>query len=593
MENNDDNPNKFDYFLNLYDKLKQKFDDFEKILNKKNEESTKEIKNMNNYKKFINWLKENDAIFEKNLDYPVSFGPFNIIGVSSKTDINKNQSFIYIPKKLIINSSEVKLNDNLFPIFNNDKFEEIRDSCLIVLTMFLICEYLKGDCSFFKPYIDLVNVENPLFWQKDELNALDDEGIVYSIEEEKKEIRLYFDKIINLMKNNQILSQNNSIMMFSKKFLEEISFEKFLTFYCFVESRNFMVNEEISLLIPLADSINHSTVDVYYEFFDSYNFVSKHTVKFDENMNSKLEQTNHDIFLLNLTEKNIIIDDNFSHIKDLCNNEEENIFIINDEDFFTINTGKRQYFYKNSQIFNFYGSYSNEALLISYGFVKLLNKHDKIKFTIKYENEENFNFTRLLLYNFEKLFCFDGNFLQIILKLKAKKINTKFIKLLRLLIIFEDTEEEEDVSYFDNMKENFDIEREIRVINRAIEILGSTLRLKSINFEVSEELIDMNNILLREINKKKPNEKETYEELLKNYRKFTIIAFRISQKYILILHIRYLLLILEILNESLKKEIKICDAYHQKYLKFEKNDEEFFRNRKIIMKYFSKNKIIK
>ena len=96
----------------------QKISDF---LNKENENPSLCIKPdlIKKYDIFKNWLIENGAIFSKNIDFPYVYGPFNLIGCKSISDINENESILLIPKKLMIISNELDYIDKLF--------EEIQD----------------------------------------------------------------------------------------------------------------------------------------------------------------------------------------------------------------------------------------------------------------------------------------------------------------------------------------------------------------------------------------------------------------------------------------------------------------------------------
>ena len=62
------------------------------------------IEKYNNFKK---WLDENGAIYPK-LSFPVKFA--NIIGCEASEDINQNTCIFYIPYKLLIDSSNIKID---------------------------------------------------------------------------------------------------------------------------------------------------------------------------------------------------------------------------------------------------------------------------------------------------------------------------------------------------------------------------------------------------------------------------------------------------------------------------------------------------
>ena len=82
-------------------------------LNKENENPSSHINPdlMKKYLIFKNWLLENGAIFKLNIDFPYSYGPFNLIGCKSVSDINESESILLIPKKLMIISRELTYLD--------------------------------------------------------------------------------------------------------------------------------------------------------------------------------------------------------------------------------------------------------------------------------------------------------------------------------------------------------------------------------------------------------------------------------------------------------------------------------------------------
>ena len=71
----------------------------------------------------------------------------NIIGCQALEDINPNSSIFYIPYKLLIDSSNVKIG--YIP-------EGLKINNTIKLVLFLLEEYEKKEKSFYKPYIDII-----------------------------------------------------------------------------------------------------------------------------------------------------------------------------------------------------------------------------------------------------------------------------------------------------------------------------------------------------------------------------------------------------------------------------------------------------
>ncbi len=642
MEKN--NKRNFDYYLYLYYKLLDSFKNFNKVIEKENDFQTKLLQVNQKYISFINWLKENGTIYEDLLNYPVAYGPLSLVGVSAKEEINHYKAILFVPKKIIINSHEILNKSYLSLFFKHRESILFSKSNILGLTLFLIFEYLKGEKSFFKPYIDMMDADSPLFWGEDELELLDDVGISDAINYQNEEINEYYDNmkifvekfVIN--SNFKIFFENleekekskdrekeyegyfSIIKEFSKLYLINIDINKFKLFYNFVLSRNFSVNDNISQLVPFADNLNHSEVDVYYEYFDSLNFVSKLTLEFDDDFISKIKKTNHDLFYKNIFEKR---DKNEKYekqielvekiIKEKMKEEEEsyeskevkechinNLKITNDtekiieddiidfeeSDYFTICTGPKQIFSPNSQVYNFYGRYSNEYLISNYGFTKFLNKYDKLNFTMNYEKNGDLIFEKLIEYYFSKNYFIHVQFLVIKFNLKVRKICNKFIDFLRFLIVYEEMEDECELYKIANIKDKFDIDFEINVLNRALEILITSLTQKCRKFPIDEDIIELNDILNKKSKMSFEKLKVLKENSIKKLREYFAITFRITQKYIVLFHIKYLYLILKILNFSKINNVSVESSYESKYEDYETSDIEYDFNRKIIIKYF-------
>jgi hypothetical protein len=79
------------------------------------------------------------------VSFPVKFS--NINGCQATEDIKQNNCIFYIPYKLLIDSANIKIN--YLPISH-------KNNNTIKLVLFLIDEYNKKEKSFYKPYIDII-----------------------------------------------------------------------------------------------------------------------------------------------------------------------------------------------------------------------------------------------------------------------------------------------------------------------------------------------------------------------------------------------------------------------------------------------------
>jgi len=648
METHINNHINFNYYLHLYYKLFDLFINFNRVIEKENETLTLNLQENIKYKKYISWLRENGVIYDKILNYPTAFGPFGLVGVSSKEEIQNYQSLVYIPKKVLIITEEIINSSYLSLLFKNKEFDFEDDSNIYILTIFLIFEYLKEEDSFFKPYIDMIDLDSPLFWDEDELDLLDDNCVVDRINYHNEEIEENFDKITNFISSNFIYSDFEKYIQsfkenklkeqeiqkykkdfsflqeYSKLYVNKIDLKKFKIFYNFVMSRNFMVNDKISQLAPFADSLNHSIADVYYEFYDSANFVSKMTLDFDDDFDDKIKKTNHNLFFESVFndgiqkenyEKSIMkieetnskenLDSIYIGESNLRNNIEENEFSsdsdnenlnenqnvdIKDTDYFIICSGPKQKYFKKNQVYNFYGYYSNESLIANYGFVMFLNKYDKLRFLMNYQKNKDIIFEKLTENLFPKNFVDHSDSIIMKFKLKIRKIDIKFLDFIRLLILYEETIEQKELSKLAHISYEFNIQLELKSLNRALEVLVTSLTVKSQKFPIHDDIIILNDIINKKSKMSIDKIKLLDEDNTKKMREYLAISFRITQKFIILFNIKCILFILNVLSFSLKKGISVEKAFEMRYDNFDKNDFEYKKNRKVVKKYFLKFK---
>ena len=161
------------------------------------------------FKKYKNWLIENGAIFDKNIDFPITYGPFHKIGCKSISNLNENESILLIPKALIINSEDLHfLDKHLENILDDLSDEEIPT---IYLTLYLFLEK-QDPQSFFKPFIDIIflNEQNDNFkiynkWNEKNLDELNDEIAINSFEKMLNNT----DEIFNLIQQCDKFSKMN------------------------------------------------------------------------------------------------------------------------------------------------------------------------------------------------------------------------------------------------------------------------------------------------------------------------------------------------------------------------------------------------
>ena len=493
----------------------QKISDF---LNKENENPSLYIKPdlIKKYDIFKNWLIENGAIFSKNIDFPYVYGPFNLIGCKSISDINENESILLIPKKLMIISKDLKYLDDYISEVEDELYEDT-DMATLYLTLHLYFE-LKNKNSFFRPYFDLI-LENH--------NFMDD------FTDENLDLFEDDDKIKNSIKNE--INELNELYEVIKegKHFNKMNKEEFFFCYSQVVSRQFYIDKNCTALIPLADLLNHNNLMVHYELYDSENFVFKYTDNFTVSAD-----INKDVITTFIKEYPNKFNKNIKEIEEIIpfntnkNNEEVK---IKENDYFSITTSKDEKILKGKQVFNNYYNGSNKYLLKNYGFCLIDNAYDYSLIYFNIEKGKDIYFDKYLEIIFGKKYKTNSdpfiNFLKI--KIYFNEASFYLVKYYRFLFFYESIK---DVKQYVNYR--FDIELEIAFITLAIQCL----KLK-INDNNIKELNELEKMLF---------DKKDYNT---NGFKVNVLIYKITQKRNFLHQIDLLSFVLELLKKY-KNDIK-------------------------------------
>ena len=370
------------------------------------------------YTKFKKWLNDNGAIYP-NIEFPIPYLKGRKIGCKTTKNIDQNSAILYIPYKLIIDSAKIEVNTTLPSLSRHNATK---------IAYFLMKEIDKGQESFYKPYINLILSNDfnsyPVFWTEDDKIELNDGD--------------FEDKISNY---NDEINQTSDLM---KKKTDVSKFEQvlFKKIYTFVISKQIVINENRSLLVPLVDLLNDKpTINVKYEIFDSNNFVMKYT--------SDLDKENIDNNLLVYTN----CENYFEHVKNIENKNidknkiafdinlfDKKKFDLNETDYFVLSTNSEQTFKEGEQIFNNFGKKSNDILLLNNSLCLIDNINDSsvIILTTKQADKFTANFVlEHMMKNLVNLGTYDvDNYLQLQFKIPRNKISTKafnFFKYINIL----------------------------------------------------------------------------------------------------------------------------------------------------------------
>ena len=471
------------------------------------------------YKIFKKWLIDNGAIFQKNIDFPYTYGPFHIVGCKCISDIKDDEGILLVPKNLMIIGKDLTYLYKLIQEVK-DELNDKEDFSTLFLTLNLYLEKNNKD-SFFKPYIDLIftNMDYFATWNNETFSKLHNIYTAQSIKNLIDSIDLIYNILIKCK-------------AFSKMTREEYSF-----CYFQVISRQFYLDKKNSALIPLADLLNHNSVTIHYEIYDSENMVFKYSDHFtvDEDIKIDIKPTylkeipiikptyNKLLPIIRKTERYIPNEEEES------DEEDDTIVNLNINDYFCISTSLRQKMNKGSQAFNNYCDINNKSLLKYYGFALINNIFDYTDVIFQF-NKDDLIIKAYLPLLFKKRFKedLDDKFNLLKIRCEYKNVCADLIKYYQFMYFYDMNK----ISEFFLFKFNYQLE----VASFKLAIHGLELKLKMMQSKstLEQEVDELEN----EIKKKHP------EQI-----KVNILIYRIGQKINILNQMEMLKSILKMLEE--------------------------------------------
>ena len=471
------------------------------IFNKEDENPNKYLskETQEKYKIFKKWLIDNGAIFQKNIDFPYTYGPFHIVGCKCISDIKDDEGILLVPKNLMIIGKDLTYINKLIQEVKDD-LNDKEDLSTLFLTLNLYLENNKKD-SFFKPYIDLIFTNRDYFatWNDKTYSELHNIYTAQSIKNLLDSIDIIYKEIIKC------------------KAFAEMTREEYSFCYFQVISRQFYLDKKNSALIPLADLLNHSSVTIHYEIYDSENMVFKYSDHFtvDEDVKIDIKPTYlKEIPLIKPTYNKLkpIISKKERYIpnEDESDEEDDTIVNLNINDYFCISTSLKQKMNKGSQAFNNYCDINNKSLLKYYGFALIHNIFDYTDVIFQFDKNDLVIKT-YLPHLFKKRFKtdLDPKYNLIKIRCEYRNVCADLIKYYQFMYYYDINK----INEFFLFKFNYQLE----VASFELAIHGLELKLKMMETKGTfvQELEELEN----EIKKKEPDQI-----------KVNILIYRIGQK---------------------------------------------------------------
>ena len=239
--------------------------------------------------RFLAWLDENGAKFPKLL-WP-SETPTRLRGVTALDDISVKETLLEIPIHLMMRPDLAMKDSIIGPILHSNQ-DLLRGDLL--LTVYIMFELLKGELSFYYPYLSILPVPNSIvLWTDNELDSLQDSNLIFRAKNQRVVLRNAYQKSI------YTLQQRYPTVIDSR-----YTYQLFLFSWFNIQARAFGKRLEWTAMVPFADCLNHSNIQTKYDYnlnqnnlFRLYSSGSNCYRKGDEVFNSYGRRPNDNLLL--------------------------------------------------------------------------------------------------------------------------------------------------------------------------------------------------------------------------------------------------------------------------------------------------------
>ncbi len=203
--------------------------------------------------RFKQWLADNGARMAK-IDWPSLDTIEGCRGAQATSTIETNEVMMEIPIKLMMRMDLAFEEPQIGRLLSSSQ-DLLRGD--VLLCVYIMCECLKGEDSFYAPYIGILPPPGSIVqWEDAELDELQDQNLIHKA------------------KNRRIMLRNTyrrSVVAFSERFPEDIDLEKYtyelflFAWFC-IQARAFGRRLPWTAMVPFADCLNHSNVQTKYDY---------------------------------------------------------------------------------------------------------------------------------------------------------------------------------------------------------------------------------------------------------------------------------------------------------------------------------------
>lgn len=209
------------------------------------------------YKLFLDWC-DKEGVHMPKLEYPAYFEG-GLCGTRVKEDIEHREAYLYVPYKMLLSVNGTQEHHILGPIIIDNPQCFLEDDCddweQLTLTLRIMYEMTFGKKSYWYPYLRMMpDVNFTSKWEPHEIEMAQDETLFEALSEYHAEIEETWQNF------KEVLQKYPKV--FGPKFVDE---GLFMNIYAQVCTRCFGYGLDSTSMIPMADNLNHSSVDITYE----------------------------------------------------------------------------------------------------------------------------------------------------------------------------------------------------------------------------------------------------------------------------------------------------------------------------------------
>ena len=202
---------------------------------------------------FCEWLKENGATFPK-IQWPSTDTVGGCRGAVATGNIATNEVMMEIPIKLMMSPLHAFKDPVVGALLHASK-DILRGD--VLLTVYIMYEYLKGEESFYAPFLAILPEPGSIVqWSDSELAELQDTNITYRTKNRRKMLQVTYQRnVLGLSRRHP------------EQFPEEdYTYDLFLFAWFCVQARAFGRRLPWTALVPFADCLNHANVQTKYDY---------------------------------------------------------------------------------------------------------------------------------------------------------------------------------------------------------------------------------------------------------------------------------------------------------------------------------------